>query len=81
MIELLSKFEAGEIIGLAAVIGGCICGLAAIVMGIWLELRKAEIAGKLKQDMLERNMSAEDIRVVLEAGTADSGKQRSCSTK
>jgi hypothetical protein len=78
MNEILSRFEAGEIIGLVAVTGVLLCGLVAIIMGIWHVHRKAEINAALKQDMLNRGMSADDIRMVLDAGTPQSGK--GCST-
>jgi len=75
MNEILSKFNAGEIIGLVAVAGGLLCGLSAIIMGIWHENRKTEVNAALKQDMLNRGMSAEDIRMVLDAGTSNSRKE------
>jgi hypothetical protein len=75
MPELLSRFEAGEMIGLVAVSGGLLCGLVAIVMGIWHEHRKTEINAALKQDMLNRGMSADEIRTVLDAGTGASSKR------
>jgi hypothetical protein len=65
MTEILSKFDSGEFIGLVAVVGGLLCGLTAIVMGCWLEIRKVA----LKQDLVDRGMSAEDIQTVLNAGT------------
>jgi hypothetical protein len=74
MSEVLSRLNGGEMIGLVAVSGGLLCGLVAIFMGIWHEHRKSEINGALKQDMLNRGMSAEDIRTVLEAGTGTSSK-------
>ncbi len=74
MSEVFTRFEPGEMIGLVAVAGGLLCGLVAIFMGIWHEHRKSEINGALKQDMLNRGMSAEDIRTVLEAGTGTSSK-------
>ena len=77
--DILSRFEPGEFIGLVAVGGGLLCGLVAIFMGIWHEHRKAEINGALKQDMLNRGMSAEDIRTVLEAGTHMSSKRNPTS--
>ena len=78
MIELLSKFEAGELIGLTAVVGGLLCGLVAIVMGTGLAIRKTELTVGLKKSMLERGMSAEEIRMVMDAGSGHSlehGKQ------
>ena len=69
MEELLSKFEPGHLIGLVSVIGGFACGIVAIVMGVGLEIRRVELAADLKKDMLERGMTAEEIRIVMEAGT------------
>ena len=36
---------------------------------IWASVRKAAIAADLKREMLDRGMSAQDIRVVIEAGS------------
>jgi hypothetical protein len=69
MFELLSKFEPGELIGLTAVLGGLICGVVGTVMGIGLAIRKTELAASLKKSMIERGMSAEEIRTVMDAGS------------
>jgi hypothetical protein len=73
MMELLSKFDSGELLGLIivgiAIIGGFLCGIIGIIAGVWQKVRQAEIAAALKRDMLNRGMSAEEIRTVLEAGT------------
>jgi len=83
MIDLLSKFEAGELIGLVAVAGGLLCGIVGIIMGCWLEMRRAGISGTLKHDMLERGMSADEIATVINAGTGHAHGMRhghrSCS--
>jgi hypothetical protein len=78
MSELLSKFSPGELIGLTAVIGGFICGVVAIAMGIGFAMRKAELDAGLKKSMVERGMSAEEIRMVMDSGTCaplEHGKQ------
>jgi hypothetical protein len=72
MYELLSKMEPGQLIGLVAVVGGLVCGLVAIVMGVGLEIRRVELAAALKKDMLERGMTAEEIRIVMQAGWKNS---------
>jgi hypothetical protein len=68
--------EPGELIGLVAVAGGLLCGIVGIVMGCWLEMRKVAGANDLKQNMLERGMSAEEIQTVLDAGADSAGKSR-----
>ncbi|HEV3263357.1 MAG TPA: hypothetical protein VG013_41360 [Gemmataceae bacterium] len=71
MTDLLSKFDAGELIGLVAVVGGLLCGIMGIFLGVYFQgqrTRRAEIAAALKQDMLNRGMSADEIRTVLDAG-------------
>jgi hypothetical protein len=72
MYELLSKVEPGHLIGLVSIVGGFACAIVAIVMGVGLEIRRAELAAGLKKDMLERGMSAEEIRIVMEAGSKNS---------
>lgn len=81
MEAFLSKFDAGELIGLVAVGGGLLCAIVGIFMGCWLEMSKTASATSLKHEMLERGMSAEEIRTVLDAGTAHSlpGSRRSRS--
>ena len=76
MIELLSKFNAGELIGLTAVVGGLLCGTLAIVMGVGLAIRRTELEAGLKKSMLERGMSAEEIRMVMESGSQTSLEHR-----
>ena len=74
MLELLSRFNSGELIGLVAVMGAFLCGIPAVIMGCWLEIRKVAF----KQDMLDRGMSAEEICSVLNAGSGskESRKER-----
>lgn len=68
MGEFLSKFNGDDLCGLLAIAGGLACALTAIIATFWYRIRKAEIAASLKQDMLNRGMSAADIKTVLEAG-------------
>ena len=74
MIEILSKFDPGELMGLMAVAGAFLCAIPAVVLGCLLEIRKVG----LKQEMLERGMSPEDIRTVLDAGSGRSRKEFRC---
>lgn len=68
MSDVLTKMSPGEFIGLVAVAGGLFCGLVAIVMGIALEIHRANLTHSLKKDMLERGMTPEEMRLVLETG-------------
>ena len=81
MTEVLTKFDSGEIIGLVAVVGTFLCGVLGILLGFyvhWQKHRKAETTAALKQDMLNRGMSAEEIQTVLEAGSKSPGKAYRC---
>jgi hypothetical protein len=80
MNEFLSRFSSGELIALVAIAGGLICGTIVIIVDYWQGIRKAEIAARLKQDMLDRGMSAEEIRIVTEAGSKKSIKANSSTT-
>jgi hypothetical protein len=77
MVELLSKFDAGELIAVIAIVGGLICGTIVMIGDYWYKIRKAELQAKLKQEMLERGMSADEMRDVLEVGTK-TPKLQSC---
>jgi hypothetical protein len=74
MTDVFTHFNPGQMIGLVAVAGGLLCGIVSIVMVFWHEIRKAEIEAALKQDMLTRGMTADEIRTVIEAGTHHSRK-------
>jgi hypothetical protein len=88
--EFLSRVNSGDLIGLFALAGSMVLALILGTMGILLgfymqrlKYRRAEILVALKQDMLNRGMSADEICMVLEAGTKDTVKglsgQHSCS--
>jgi hypothetical protein len=74
MTEILSKMNSGELIWLVSVIGGLLIAIVAIIAGNWQKVRRAEIAAVLKQEMLNRGLSADDIRTILDAGTKRSLK-------
>jgi hypothetical protein len=46
----------------------------------WWRIRQSEIDASLKQEMLQRGMSAEEIQMVLAASTRDA-TQQSCRSK
>jgi hypothetical protein len=65
MIQELSSAFGRE--GLFWLVVGLIV-LGVVIANQWRKIRQAEIQAALKQDMLERGMSAEEIKLVLEAG-------------
>ena len=69
MLELLSRFGPGELIGLAAVVGGLAIGpviaIVAIVCAYWESARRAEINSRLVRDMLDRDVPRDEIVDVL----------------
>lgn len=69
MLDFLSRFNSGEMIALVAIVGGLLIGPIVVVINNWHEMRKTEMLNELKQEMLARGMSADEIRTVLEAGT------------
>jgi hypothetical protein len=69
MMDLLSRLDGGELIGIVSVVGGLLIAAVGIIAGSWVKVRRAELAAALKQDMLNRGLSADDIRTVLEAGS------------
>jgi biopolymer transport protein ExbB/TolQ len=64
----LSRFNNGEVIALVSVAGGLLVAIVAIIGHYWHEIRRNEIAGALKQEMINRGMTADQIRMVLDAG-------------
>lgn len=74
MTELFSKLNGGEILGLC----GIVLGMVAIVGGIGVAVSKVvadhyrrtqldEMEATIKMEMIQRGMSAADIKQVLEA--------------
>lgn len=74
MSEFLTRFSAGEFIALAAVLIGPIVAIVAVVSTQWRKVRIAEMEAALKQQMLERGMSADQIEQVMHASLGGRGK-------
>jgi hypothetical protein len=68
MEEFLAKFNAGQLIGLVAVLIGPMIAVVAILATQWRRVRIAEMEGALKQQMLDKGMSAAEIEQVMKAG-------------
>ncbi len=65
MNSILTREEL--IIPLVAIVLGCGLGAVGILSSVWYKLRVKQWEMSLKHSMLERGMSAEEIRTVLEA--------------
>lgn len=68
MNELLSRLNPGEVIAIVSICGGLLITLLSVSLGTWHKVRSEEIAAEIKRDMLDRGMSADEIKTVLEAG-------------
>jgi hypothetical protein len=60
------------LIPIVAIVGGLAVGAIAIIGSNTLKARQAELEAFLKQDMLNRGLSPEQIRQVLEARMSSS---------
>ena len=65
MSDLFDKFSPGEFIALAAVIVGPLIAITAIITTQWRRVRIAEMEATLKQQMLDKGMSAAEIEQVM----------------
>jgi len=76
MNDFLSRFNGGQLIGFVAVAGGLLCGIVSIIGHFW----KVNRLTALKQDMVARGMSVEEIEAVVNAGTGQKPvhRHRSC---
>jgi hypothetical protein len=72
MYDLLSNLNGWGLILFTAVAGGLVfllvSSIAAIIANHLLKIRESDNSTRLKQDMLDRGMSADEIKTVLEAG-------------
>jgi hypothetical protein len=78
MSELLKSGELGGLIFWGAIVLICV---VPTIAHYWRKNRQAELDAGLKRQMLERGMSAEDIRSVLEASSQTRQKPSSDQTK
>jgi SOS response regulatory protein OraA/RecX len=80
MFEFLSKFNSGDFIGLVAVVGGLTIPVVAILATQWRRVRIAEMEASLKQQMLDKGMSAAEIEQVMKANQEPGGAGPVAST-
>ncbi len=62
------------LIPIAAIVCGCVVALVAILSGMWRGVRRAEVEATLKQDMLNRGMSVDQIERVIRASAYNEEK-------
>jgi hypothetical protein len=81
MFEYLSQYSPRELIGLFATGGGILFLMVAVVSAQWTRVRRAELQAHLaeqelalKQQMIERGMSVDEIVRALAAGQAGAMK-------
>ena len=78
MGDFITQIGFGHFIALVAVVGGLLIPLVAIIGGLTYKHRKLQVEAALKQQMIERGMSADEIKEVI--GASRSGKaHRKCS--
>ena len=75
MGEFITQIGFGPFITLVAVVGGLLIPLVEIIGGLTYKHRKFQVEAALKQQMIERGMSADEIKEVIGAGKA----HRKCS--
>ena len=80
MGDFISQIGFGPFIALVSVVGGLLIPLSAIIGGLTYKHRKLQVEAALKQQMIERGMSADEIQEVIRA--AKPGKaHRTCSRR
>ena len=78
MGDFITQIGFGPFIALVSVVGGLLIPLVAIIGGLTYKHRKLQVEAALKQQMIERGMSADEIREVI--GARKSAKaHRKCS--
>jgi hypothetical protein len=78
MLDFITQIGVGEFIALVATVGGLLIPLVAIVGGLAYKHRRLSVEASLKQLMIERGMSAEEIKEVLQASMSEKAR-RTCS--
>jgi hypothetical protein len=73
MFDFLDKLNGGEIIGFSSVVGGLLVAIIAVVAMQWRRVRIAEIEASLKQQMLDKGMTAAEIETVMKASQQPAG--------
>ena len=70
--QLLSRISSNDLIPITFIVTGMLAGLIVALSVQWRLHRRTEMELGLKQEMLARGMSAEDIERVIKAGASSS---------
>lgn len=71
LANLMNRSSPEAFFGIVFSVGGAfLVAIVAIIVGSWSQVRRREMDTSLKQEMLARGMSAEEIERVLSAGSA-----------
>ncbi len=71
MLDFILRVGVGSFIALVATVGGLLIPLVAIIGGLAYKHRRLSVEATLKQLMIERGMSAEEIKEVLQASVPE----------
>ena len=71
--QFISKLEPHDLVAVVVLTLGALIALVAIIATHWRTHKRTEVEAALKQEMLARGMSAEDIERVIKAGASSSG--------
>jgi hypothetical protein len=69
------------LIPMVAIVAGCLTGILCTMAESWRKVRVAEMDAALKQQMLDRGWSAEEIQRVLKLSSSSEDRSRSSSSK
>jgi hypothetical protein len=72
--ELVDRLGSGQLFVLLIITLALASGIVKCIADQWRKVREAEMEAALKQDMLNRGMSAQEIQMVLSA----KGSKASC---
>ena len=67
MVEFITQVGVGPSITMLAIVGGLLIPLTAIIGSFTYKHRRLHLEAALKQQMIERGMSAAEIKEVLQA--------------
>ena len=67
-LDLASRLTSNHLVTIFLFLAAMVAGVIIAAFSIWGKVRRAQIAANLKLDMLERGMTAEEIKAIVDAG-------------